>query len=175
MLSKQPVKVAVLTNWIPLYRRPVFEMLRKDRSLELKLFVSSPLHMSDVQAVNTLPIHYSKGINLPYKTYHNDTKAHQFQSLYIPFGLPLDLLLYRPDLIISGEFGLRSLVAMVVARLRGIPFVLWSEEIAESAKGISKKQRILRNILIPRATACLAWGIPAVNYLKSFKIRKVYD
>ena len=134
MLSKQPVKVAVLTNWIPSYRRPVFEILLKDSSLELKLFVSSPLDRSDVQAVNTLPIRYSKGINLPYKTYHNDTKAHQFQNLYIPFGLPPDLLFFRPDLIISGEFGLRSLVAMMVARLRGIPFVLWSEEIAESAK-----------------------------------------
>ena len=170
MLSKQPVKVAVLTNWIPSYRRPVFEILLKDSSLELKLFVSSPLDRSDVQAVNTLPIRYSKGINLPYKTYHNDTKAHQFQNLYIPFGLPPDLLFFRPDLIISGEFGLRSLVAMMVARLRGIPFVLWSEEIAESAKGISKMQRILRNILIPRATACLAWGTPAINYLKSFHV-----
>jgi glycosyltransferase involved in cell wall biosynthesis len=170
MHNKEPVKVAVLTNWIPSYRRPIFEILLKDSSLELKLFVSSPLDRSDVQAVNILPIHYSKGINLPYKTYHNDTGAHQFQNLYIPVGLPLDLLFFRPNLIISGEFGLRSLVAMMVARLRGIPFVLWSEEIAESAKGISKKQRILRNILIPRATACLAWGIPAFNYLKSFHV-----
>jgi glycosyltransferase involved in cell wall biosynthesis len=170
MLNKRPVKVAVLTNWIPSYRRPVFEALFKDKSLKLKLFVSSPLEKSDSLAVNTLPLHYSKGLNLPYKTYHIDTNVNQFEYLHIPFCLPFDLLFSRPNFIISGEFGLRSLVAMTIARLRGVPFVLWSEEIAESAKGISNKQRILRNILIPRATACLAWGAPAVNYLKSFHV-----
>lgn len=170
VLGKQPVRVAVLTNAVLAYRRPVFEMLLKDDAIQLQLFVSMPLSTSDVLACKILPLHYSKGININKKTYHSETKVEQNEYVHIPLRLPFDLFFYRPDIIISGEFGLRSLIAFIVARLRDVPFVLWSEEIIESAKGISRLQRILRRFLIPRATSFLAWGSPAVDYLRTYLI-----
>ena len=48
--------------------------------------------------------------------------------------------------------------------------MLATEEIAENARGISSLQKRLRAFLIPRATAFLAWGKPAVSYLRSFGV-----
>ena len=169
-LGKQPVRVAVLTNAVLAYRRPVFEILLKDEAFQLKVFVSMPLSTSDELACKILPLHYSKGININKKTYHSETNVEQNEYVHIPLRLPFDLFFYRPDIIISGEFGLRSLVAFFVARLIRVPFVLWSEAIFESSKGISQIQKILRRFLIPRATSFLAWGSPAVDYLKTYLI-----
>src|SRR5207253_5864879 len=79
-------------------------------------------------------------------------------------------LRYRPDLIISAEFGLRSLVGYAVAKVLRIPMLVWTEEISERAKASSYFQRRLRAFLVPRAKAFLAWGEPAVNYLRSLGV-----
>lgn len=163
-------KVAILTNVIPYYRRPVFEILQADKSLSLKFFLSMPINRSDKKSCDTLTLHYSKGINIQWKTYHQNTKTEQTEWLHVPVKLPVDLLLFRPDIIISGEFGLRSICGYFVAKLRKIPFVLWSEEIQETAQGISKSQEKIRRFLFQRASGFLAWGQPAVNYLRSWNV-----
>jgi glycosyltransferase involved in cell wall biosynthesis len=54
--------------------------------------------------------------------------------------------------------------------------VLWSEATLAHSRGISRLQRWLRTFLIARATAFLAWGEPAAQYLGSFGIdeNKIY-
>ena len=113
--------------------------------------------------------HY-RGLNLKWRTRYPHIATAYTEALHIPLGLFVDLLRYRPDLVISGEFGLRSVVAYLVAKLRRIPLVLATEEIPERARAISSLQKRLRAFLIPRATAFLAWGKPAVSYLRSFGV-----
>lgn len=163
-------KVAVLTNAVLSYRRPVFEALQKTPGICLRLFLSLPCEMSDQRARTTLAMTHSRGLNLKWRTRHPHLATSYTEALHIPLALIFDLLRYRPDLIISGEFGLRSLVAYWVARSCRIPLLLWTEEIAERAKSISASQKRLRAFLIPRATSLLAWGEPAVRYLRSFGV-----
>jgi glycosyltransferase involved in cell wall biosynthesis len=169
-LAHQRIRVAVLTNMILPYRRPVFEALVADLSLELRIFLSNPLAQSDPAARHSLPLRYSRGINLRHKTLHPQRGVIQEEGLPLPLSLPFDLLRFRPHLIISGEFGLRSLIAWASSRLLGVPLVLWSEEIEECAQNISGNQRRVREFLFPRAAAFLAWGTPAAAYLLSRKV-----
>jgi glycosyltransferase involved in cell wall biosynthesis len=164
------VRVAVVTNRIPSYRRPVFEALLQDRMLTLGIFLSMPEHCSDEEARATLPLHSSGGFNLKHRTYHREAGVEQVETLPVPILLPADLHRFRPDIVIAGEFGLRSLLAGLAARLRSVPLVLWTEEIAESAKSISGLQRMLRAFLLPRADAFLTWGKPAANFLRGWGI-----
>ncbi len=164
------IKVAVLTNVVLAYRRPVFEALHQTPGVCLRLFLSLPCEMSDQQARSALPMTHSRGLNLKWRTRYTHVATAYTEALHIPLSLFVDLLRYRPDLVISGEFGLRSVVAFWVARLRRIPLLLWTEEIPERARGISSLQKRLRGFLIPRATAFLAWGKPAVSYLRSLGV-----
>lgn len=163
-------KVAVLTNRIPDYRFPVFDALRNDVNLELKIFLSLPEHRSAEKARKALNLHYSKGFNLTYRTVHREPGVAQQESLPVPVMLPFDLYRYRPDIIITGEFGLRSLAGWLVARAREVPLAIWSEEINETARGINPLQQNIRRFLIPKADAFLAWGEPASRYLRSWKV-----
>ena len=165
-----PIKVAVLTNMVPVYRRPVFEMLQATPGMEVKIFLSLPPANGNERTPETLNVIYSRGLNLTWKTKHAQVGTVQAESLPIPVFLAIDLLRYRPDVIISGELGVRSLIAYGVAKLCGIPLLLWTEETRECAENISALQRWSRAFLIPRAAAFLAWGRPAAAYLQTFKV-----
>jgi glycosyltransferase involved in cell wall biosynthesis len=173
---KARARVAVVTNAVPVYRRPVFEALQRLPQFEFRIFVSLPTHLSDADALRRLPIHYSRGLNIPFKTPHVHLRVAQTEWLHLPMLLPLDLLRFRPDVVICGEFGPKSLLAYLFARVRGVPLVLWSEATLAHSRGISRLQRWIRTFLVARATAFLAWGEPAARYLSSFGIdeNKIY-
>src|SRR5438067_1480495 len=62
------VKVALLTNVVPAYRRPVFEALHETPGVCLRLFLSFPIEMSDREARKSLKITHSRGVNLKWRT-----------------------------------------------------------------------------------------------------------
>jgi glycosyltransferase involved in cell wall biosynthesis len=173
---KARVRVAVVTNAIPIYRRPIFEALQRLPGFEFRIFLSLPPHLSDAGALRHLPVHYSRGLNIPFKTRHAHLRVAQTEWLHLPILLPWDLLRFSPDIVICGELGPKSLLAYLLARVRRVPLVLWSEATLAHSRGISRLQRWLRTFLISRATAFLAWGEPAAQYLGSFGIdeNKIY-
>ena len=178
-LARQPKprsRIAVVTNAIPVYRRPIFEALQRFPHCELRIFMSLPPHLSDTGALRNLPIQYSRGLNIPFKTRHVHLRTIQTEWLHLPILLLWDLLRFRPDIIICGELGTKSLLAYLLARVRRVPLVLWTEATLAHSRGISRFQRCLRTFLIPRASAFLAWGEPAAHYLQLFNIResKIY-
>lgn len=160
-------RIAVVTNTMPPYRTPVFARLAATPGVSLRLFLSLGPKACDPLALATLPIVHVGGLNVDWKTRHPSVAADQVETIHLPIELPARLLGFRPHVIISGEFGPRSLAALVVARLLCVPLVLWSEEIAETAAAITGLQRLLRRILLPRAAAFLVWGQPALKYLRS--------
>lgn len=166
----EPTRVAILTNVVLSYRYPIFTALAQHPELNLRIFLSLPIECSIPQAHDTLPLHYSPGVNLPWRTYHRQVARHQTEPLHIPVRLFYDLLRFRPHVIISGELGVRTLVAWLLSKFLGSRLVIWTEEITDTARSCSKLQQRLRRFLVPRASAFLAWSTPAVSYLRSFGV-----
>lgn len=162
--------IVFVTNYIPDYRYPVFERLVSESPANYWILTSSPLGQSCREARDHLRIKHSATINLLSKTRHPSTNTVQREFIPVPLGLFIDLLRIRPDVIISGDFGPRSLICWMTAKMLGSRFVIWSEEIASSAQGRSWLQRKLRKFLANRADACLAWGDPACSYLQSLGV-----
>jgi glycosyltransferase involved in cell wall biosynthesis len=170
LTAANALRVAVLTNTVPGYRRPILEGVARESGVRLEVFVSLPLDAADPGARDTLVLRQSKGFNLNRRTHHRAAGTEQAEPLHVPVMLAFDLMRFRPDIVISGELGLRSLAGWLVARVRRVPLLLWSEEIAENARAAGTLQRMLRRFLISRANGFLAWGRPAVNYLKSWNV-----
>lgn len=169
-------KVAVLTNRIPDYRRPVFEALHSDPSISLRIILSERDGRNITKGRDALSVRHVRTINLPWSTKHKSVATRQQEYLSIPLLQHIELASFNPDLIISGEFGLRSLSAWFTARLLRVPFALWSEETDAAARDKCGLQLMARRLLIPRATAFLALGRPAANYLLSWGVptSKIY-
>src|ERR1700678_1117644 len=101
-------KVAFVTNFIPIYRFPVFEPLTRIDGLHFVIFSSMPLSSSCRQALENLPIKHYKGLNLSRITRHRSVGASQKEFTSLPLMLAFDLLRYRPNVIVSGDLGVRS-------------------------------------------------------------------
>ena len=175
-MSKMPVSTAILptvafvTNIVPIYRYPVFGSLHRVGSFRFKILVTVPLSESCREAIATLPMEHSASLNLRYTTNHRTAGASQREPLSIPLSVAGDLIRFRPDIIVAGDLGIRSLICWVAAKCIGSRFVLWSEDIESSANGRSRLQRQLRRFLVKRADAFLAWGEPAQRYIESFGV-----
>jgi glycosyltransferase involved in cell wall biosynthesis len=164
--------VSFVTNIVPVYRYPIFGSLHRIGSFRFQILVTVPLSGSYREAVATLPMKHSASLNLHYTTNHESTGASQREPLSIPLAVVVDLIRYRPDIIVAGDLGVRSLLCWFTAKCIGSRFVLWCEDIASSANGRSNTQRRLRRFLVKRADAFLAWGEPAQRYIESFGVQR---
>jgi len=163
-------KVAFVTNYVPIYRYPIYAMLRKSDDVLFKIFTTSPLAQSCREAIDGLPLKHSASFNLRRTTRHRLSGAVQHDPVSIPVGLLTDLIAFKPDVIVAGDLGVRSLICWIAAKLGNAKLVLSSEEISTSAQGRTKPQTRLRRFLIPRAHAFIAWGEPARGYLLSLDV-----
>jgi glycosyltransferase involved in cell wall biosynthesis len=163
--------VAVITNIVPTYRFPVYESLNRKKRFRLQVFVTLPLSASCREAAASLSLKHSFSLSVARTTHHASSGATQREPLSIPIALAWDLWKWRPDVVISSDLGLRSLICWCLAKLTGARFTLSSEEIATSAVGRSHLQHRLRRFLLKRADACLAWGDAAKDYLRSIDVR----
>lgn len=170
--KNKQLRVAILTNTIPRYRTPVFKLLSQSSDFQLRFFVSLSPDNSDPLANRLLDLHYSKTFNIKWKTNINDNNIFQEERLPIPYALPRDLFKFKPDIIISGDLGIRSTIALIFARLMKIPLLIWTEETIQHDAIITKKQKQLRRFLLPRADGFLAWGKSAVNFLRTSGIEE---
>jgi len=161
------IRVAVVTNYIPEYRCPVFQRVTELCDARLQFFTSSPLDASCELARQTLMIKHSRSINIHFRTNHKTAQTTQREQLPLPVGLLAGLIQFRPHVIIAGDMGLRSLLCWIAARLIRSRFVLWTEDIASSARDRSWLQKKLRRFLVTHTDAFLAWGRPAKEYLIS--------
>jgi glycosyltransferase involved in cell wall biosynthesis len=170
-------KVVFVTNVVPIYRYPIYEQLARAGKFRFQILVTVPLAVSCREAVEKLPLKHSASLNVLRTTNHPSSGALQREPFSIPLTLIADLIRSRPDVIVAGDFGLRSGVCWCAARLLRARFVLSSEEIATSAAGRSGIQRRLRNFLVRRADAFLAWGDPARLFLQSLNVdgRRIFS
>src|ERR1700722_7800767 len=168
--TKSMARVAFVTNLVPSYRYPIFELLTRAKTFCFQILVTRRLTASCREAVASLPIKYTASLNLTRTTRHKRSGTIQIEQLPIPLGLVKDLLIDRPNIIVAGDWGVRSLLCWVISRLTGARLVIWSEEISTSAMGRSRLQRMLHRFLSKRAHAFLAWGNPARLYLKTLNV-----
>ncbi len=159
-------RVAFVTNRVPAYRFPIFAELVREFPDAIRIFTTLPPNASEAATGYSLPVTAVRGFNLRVKTVHPARGVVQEELLPLPVTLIRDLLGFRPDLIVSGEFGIRSLMALAAARLCGARFVLWSEEIEETALEKGRARTAIRKLLVRNASAFLPFGAPAARYLE---------
>lgn len=161
-------KLAVLTNELPPYRRPIFERLGRYDDLAVTVYLSTRLEPHRMWDPTTdLP-------NVEVKTVRNISvrfrQRKRTRLIHFPIGTLPALLRQRPDAVISGEFGFRTLLAWLYCAVFRKPLIIWSGETALDAATITALQRLPHRLLSRRALGFLAYGQAARQYLHSLKV-----
>jgi len=130
------MRIAFLTNAPAPYRTPVFEHIASADGVEARVFFDSASGAAVVDRQPGYP-HESlrPAFNLRHRNYQDDAGWAEQVSMGFALGYLPRLAAFRPDVIVSGEFGWRTLNATVYARAAGIPILVWWEGRSDTARG----------------------------------------
>jgi glycosyltransferase involved in cell wall biosynthesis len=161
-------RVAVLTNFLPVYRVPLLECLAENMR-ELRVFLSVRMEGNRDWPVfwGQLNVVVNRSITIP-RRFRN---AHGYVDqtyTHIPYDtLPL-LWHYRPDVIVASELGARTLMARLYKMLRpSTRLVIWAtlSERTEESRGTVRQ--VLRRWLLRGADAVYVNGASGARYVRS--------
>jgi hypothetical protein len=127
------LRIGLLTNFIHPYRLPVFQEIA-GRVASFRVLVSTLMEANRHWAVDfgRLDVVLQHNLTLR-RRWRHPSGFEETMYLHFPWDTLWQLLRYRPDVVISGEFGFRTLNALIYKLLSRSKLVIW--EALTSASG----------------------------------------
>lgn len=165
------MRVALLMNFVAPYRVPLLEALR-DRVGRLRVLISTPMERdrSWVPEWGTLDVVVQRNATL--RRRHRDLFGFSRRlEIHVPYDTLAQLFGYRPDAVVSGELGLRSLQAALYKVVRpGTPFLVWATLSEHSERSWGKARTLLRRFILGRVDGVFVNGESGARYIARFGV-----
>ena len=170
IVTAEQMRVALLTNFIPPYRAPVFRALasRVDR---LRILLSTRMEPNrpwpaqwdglDVAIQRTLTFR---------RTWRHPYGFREPLFVHVPYDTIQALRQFAPDAILSAEIGSRSLQAALFAAIWRKRLVIWATLSEHTEEGRGWFRVRLRRFLLRRAQAIIVNGESGARYIRRFGI-----
>jgi glycosyltransferase involved in cell wall biosynthesis len=161
-------RVALLTNFIPPYRVSLLEALRS-RVGQLRVFVSTPIETNRPWPAAWGDLDVVVQRTLTFTGRWTDPSGFREPTfVHVPFDTVRQLWRFQPDVVISGELGLRTCLAVLYRLLRRrsrTRLVIWAtlSERTERRRGVMRS--LIRPWLLGRADGVLVNGSSGARYV----------
>jgi hypothetical protein len=159
-------RVALLTNFIPPYRLSLLEALRS-RVGQLRVFVSTPIEANRnwSAAWGDLDVVVQRTVTL--RGRWNDPSGFRERTfVHLPIDTVRQLWSFRPDVVISGELGLRTGLAVLYCLLRPrTRLVIWATLSERTERGRGLMRSLIRPWLLARADGVIVNGESGARYV----------
>ena len=167
--AKKP-RVAILTNMLTPYRLPAYGALAerfevtilhggKEKNRTWKLEIPTSLR---VHKVWTIQIQMRKMTGVQGVT---DTNY-----LHLNLGLLWQLPRLNPDVIVSHEMGLRTLMAIVYGKLARVPVWVWWGGTLHSERNVTSWRHRIRGFIVRHHKLWISYGTTSTEYLESIGV-----
>jgi glycosyltransferase involved in cell wall biosynthesis len=165
---KSEARVALLTNFLPIYRIPLLESIAECVG-ELRVFLSVRMEGNRDWPVfwGRLNVIVHRTITIPRK--FRNTHGYIDQTyIHIPYDTLPVLWSHRPDVVISSELGIRTLMARIYKILRpSTKLIIWATLSERTEESRSSARKILRRWLLKAADAVYVNGASGSRYIRS--------
>lgn len=160
------MRLVLLTNFVPPYRVPVFRALR-DRAGALRVLVSTPMEANrpwtpawsdlDVVVQRTWTLH---------RNWQHERFSEPYE-LHVPYDTFARLREWRPDAVVSAEFGARSLQAIGYARVARVPVIIWATVVDHLERSRGVVRAAARRLMVRGADRIIVNGEGGARYIRS--------
>ena len=122
------------------------------------------------QIGDDLPIQhtYARGLTLNYTRRRNDGFPPEKRELHLRYGVLTELVRLKPAVVISQEFGFRTMVALLYCTLWSAPLIIWSEGTAHTEGWVGRPKRLLRRLLATRASRHWVNGVESAALIRTY-------
>lgn len=170
--ARSDARVVVLINFVAPYQRPVYEAL-SDRVAGLTVLVSTPMEGNRKwkHDVGRLDVRVQRAISLR-RRWRHPAGFSEDVYLHIPWDALWQLRSIRPNAIISGELGARTLFSALYCRFaKQTLFIvgLGVSDRTEQERG--RLRHALRRWLLPRADCVFVNGASGARFAQRYGVR----
>lgn len=170
----RPLRVALLTNENTPYRVPLYRELAATPDWDFRVFTCIDREFDRLWDI-TDPTGFKtkKSYSLRYIRRQKFGDSHECKvkkEVHLPFGIVSDVLKFRPDVVLSNEFGMRTLLASLTAKLASHKLVVYNEATCHTESCIGRSQRLLRKLLHACPDAYICNGIQSREYLETLGV-----
>jgi glycosyltransferase involved in cell wall biosynthesis len=164
-------RVALLTSIPAPYRVPVYRSLSHTPGWRLRVFASAESEFDRSWDVDTSDIDITYPRTLSFRRrVREEGSVPRTLTRHLPLGLFRSLCRFRPDVVISGELGPRTVVAWLYCTLMRVPLVVWSYHSRASGRAAGRMRSIWRRWLLGRARAVIGMGVQAREVLEGLGV-----
>lgn len=162
-------RVALLTNFVPPYRIPVFLSLAR-RVESLRIFISTRMEPNRPWPVDFSGLHVElqKSVSIGRNWRHPMGFTERVYT-HFPYATVAELSRYGPSVTISSEFGFRSLNAALFRSMKSkTRLLIWATLSEASERNRGKRREILRHLILRVADGVIVNGHSGARYIASF-------
>lgn len=163
-----PWRVVFCTNFLPPYRLTVLKMLTQ-AFRGFSVLVSTDMEQDRPWQPDWRGLMVTRQRSLSARSVtEHPSGFDQKQTVHIPYDTIFLLRKFRPDVVISGELGVRSvLAALYCAAVRSCRLIIWADVSEATEAGRGPIRRLLRRWLIERASSILVNGTSGRRYIEA--------
>jgi glycosyltransferase involved in cell wall biosynthesis len=162
--------VVFLTSYIPPHTLGVYQELAK-RVRKLTVLISTPMesHRNWKPDWGSLDVKIQRTLTVQ-RPWRHPAGFSENMAIHVPLDTVGQLRSLRPDVIISGQMGARSLLSAVYSGLSRVPLVLYASLSEHHERGHGRVRHVLRRFLLRRAKCVGVNGGSGARYLQKFGI-----
>jgi len=164
LTSLKGKRIALVTNIPRPYRVPLYEALSKriaEAGGKLKIFFYSDVRRHVRRQGSGTP----EGQYASLQVAGLEIRLGYERVVSIPVPLVPALWKYRPDVVVSGTFGLTGYLTWLYTRIRRVPYIQWSGAIDVEQSKTGRLKMLTQGFLARRAHACVSYGTAARDFL----------
>jgi len=165
------MRVALLTNFIPPYRAPLYREIEQ-RCSAFRIFLSARTEAGRAWPPDwgELPVHIQR--NLSFRAlWKHPHKFAEPMTIHFPYDTILQLYHFNPDVIVSCEMGLRTLQAAVYRHVfQRTRLVVWATVSEVTEQGRGRLRHWLRRWTLRTAETVVVNGQSGARYIQQFGV-----
>ena len=143
--ATRPLRVALLTNENAPYRVPLYTELGNTEGWQFRVYTCIDREHDRLwEVARDVGFETRKSFSLRYTRNQRVEGGKDYvtrRPVHVPLGVVPDMVRFRPDVVISDEFGARTLLAALTAKMVGHRLIVCSESTPHTESNPSLKQR----------------------------------
>lgn len=163
-------RLAVLVNVIAPYRVPIFGVLAETFDTLVLHGGSEPNRTWTVNLPQNIKARRVFTLKIPLRKKTGVDGITDTSYLHLNLGLIWWLIRFRPQIILSNEMGLRTILAVLFGKMARVPVWVWWGGTLHSERNITKTRKLLRGILVKAINRWLSYGASTTEYLESIGV-----
>jgi glycosyltransferase involved in cell wall biosynthesis len=165
-------KLSILNNMIPPYRVPIYAALCENFDVLVLHGGTERNRTWKPEIPPSLKARKVWTFQIPMRKRNGIDGITDITYVHLNLGLLWWLPRFRPDMIVSHEMGLRTVIATLYGKLARVPVWVWWGGTIHSERHITKARTRLRRFLVRRVKRWISYGATTTEYLESIGVAR---